>query len=59
MHSITTEQLHEMINRLNAITVTGLSNSAHLIAIAGMLEQIAKPPKEDAEHKPDLKVVGE
>lgn len=46
MH-ITEQQLQEIAGRLNAITVQGLTNMGHVLAITNVLEQIAQTAKSE------------
>ena len=42
-YTITESQLQEIAGRLNSLTVQGIANSAQIIGITALLEQIAKP----------------
>lgn len=44
---ITEAQLQEIAGRLNAITVQGLNNMEHVMAITNILGQIAQAAKSD------------
>lgn len=42
-YTITERQLQEIAGRLNSMTVQGIANSAHVVGITALLEQIANP----------------
>jgi len=54
-YTVTEQQLQEIAGRLNALTVQGIANSAQIIGITALLEQIAKPAEPEQSNVVELK----